>query len=466
MKSSKCHNHKVKGGRSSLLSHDVKVRGGNHCMNRGVAVHVLVRAGCGYLCLVQGLKKRFGESFVKKLQCRVLVSTMGDEPVTTEPSVIVVDEEVRSILEEVSLLAFFKNFKGHSDSITRQFLETWKEGRLCVDKVDFVVNAALIAEVSGLPNEGEIVHREKMNQVNQLTKFIRDKETLCWLDSGIARESLPKPWDRVAMVLMKYLTLEGKFRKLFGHHIAFLNAMRNKERINIPLFLFNSMEKSLISVKTGKGKSPLHQGLMKLIMEFVFSKNPSVAGPSKGFSKVSGTPITKAQLLLGPIQAASNADSGDSDSEAEGDSGSQEKLSGAKFPKDKGGRKRKTPTVLNASVAKCSRRSTRLQRKSMGTPSLLDVADSSEEEKIPVEPSSPGGKNCPQKSPTVALSGKEASPRNPLVNEDLKSHLRVLSSLGTSLTSTCACVNLLTLEIRNYLKEVLIILKEEKKEKA
>eukprot|EP01018_Ginkgo_biloba_P026147 Gb_40636 [translate_table: standard] len=166
MESSKCHNHKVRGGWSPLLPHDVKVRGGNHCMNRGVVVHVLVRAGCGFLCLVQGLKKWFGESSVKKLQCRVLVSTMGGDPVTTEPTVLVVDEEVRSILEEVGLLGFFKSFKGHSDSITRQFLETGKEGRVCVDKVDFVVNAALIAEVSGLPNEGEIIHREKVNQVN------------------------------------------------------------------------------------------------------------------------------------------------------------------------------------------------------------------------------------------------------------------------------------------------------------
>jgi len=68
---------------------------------------------------VKGLKKRFGESFVKKFQCKVLVSTMGGDPVTTEPMILVVDEEVRSILEETSLVDFFKSFKDHSDSITR-----------------------------------------------------------------------------------------------------------------------------------------------------------------------------------------------------------------------------------------------------------------------------------------------------------------------------------------------------------
>lgn len=69
----------------------------------------------------------------------------------------------------------------------------------------------LIAEVFGLPNKGEVIIRDKTNQVGQLTKFIRDDETFYWLHSSIARESLPKPWDRVAIQVMKYLTLEGKF---------------------------------------------------------------------------------------------------------------------------------------------------------------------------------------------------------------------------------------------------------------
>eukprot|EP01018_Ginkgo_biloba_P023702 Gb_11572 [translate_table: standard] len=140
---------------------------------------------------------------------------MGGEPVTTEPS----------------------------------FIESWKDGRVVVSGTEITVNEALIADVSGLPNEGEVVSRDEMNQVSQLTKFIKDDETFCWLDSGIARESLPKPWDRVAVQVMKYLTLEGKFRKLFGYHITILNSMRNKEKINIPLFLFKSLEKSMHAIK-------------------------------------------------------------------------------------------------------------------------------------------------------------------------------------------------------------------------
>eukprot|EP01018_Ginkgo_biloba_P036126 Gb_03678 [translate_table: standard] len=138
---------------------------------------------------------------------------MGGELVTTEPSVLIVDEDVQRILEETGILSFFKNFSGHSKSITNQFIESWKDGRVVVSGMDITVNEALIADVLGLPNEGEVVSRDKMNQV------------------------------------IKYLTLEGKFRKLFGYHIAILNSMRNKEKINIPLFLYKSLEKSMPVIK-------------------------------------------------------------------------------------------------------------------------------------------------------------------------------------------------------------------------
>eukprot|EP01018_Ginkgo_biloba_P031174 Gb_36132 [translate_table: standard] len=363
------------------------------------------------------------------------VLAMGGDPVTTEPALLVVDEEGRKILEEAGFLTFFNKFKGHSERVTRQFIDSWKEGRVMVDKSEFLVSASLIAEASGRPNE----------------------------DSGIARESLPKPWDRVAMVLMKYLTLEGKFRKLFGHHIAFLNCVRNREKVNIPLFLFNSLEKSVLAAKSGKGKPPLHQGLMKMLVDFVSNKSSPAAGPSKGgFTRVSGTPITKAQLLLGPILGASNLNSGGSTSEEDEDSDCQEKNNMEKTPIGKGGRKRKNPVqVFSSSLAKCSRRSSRLQWKLGGKPSLLDVAESSEEERVVEDPSPTGSKINPVKGPAANPVENVESPGGPfMVTEELKCHLRVLNSLGSSLSSTCACVNLLTIEVTNYLKEVLKIMKD------
>eukprot|EP01018_Ginkgo_biloba_P004688 Gb_19168 [translate_table: standard] len=106
----------------------------------------------------QGLWRSFfvkSSKWQKAWKLVKLVSTMGGDAVTTEPVVLVVDEEVRKIIEEAGLLAFFNNFKGNSEGVTRQFIDTWKEGRVIVDKSEFLVSAGLIAKVFDLPNEGE-----------------------------------------------------------------------------------------------------------------------------------------------------------------------------------------------------------------------------------------------------------------------------------------------------------------------
>eukprot|EP01018_Ginkgo_biloba_P023599 Gb_28164 [translate_table: standard] len=162
--------------------------------------------------------------------------------------------------------------------------------------------------------------------------------------TGIARESLPTPWDRVVIQGMKYLTLEGKFRKLFGYHIAILNSIRNSVKINVPLFLLKSLEKSIKTVKSSKGQRPLHQD------------------EKMGKEDVNQADSRKIRKDYEPLE---------------------------------------------------------------------EIKDSA---KIP--------------------------PNNQIVLKELKSHLKILNGLGGSLTGTCAYINLLTLEIANYLKEVVSRLKE------
>eukprot|EP01018_Ginkgo_biloba_P013061 Gb_00900 [translate_table: standard] len=60
------------------------------------------------------------------------------------------------------------------------------------------------------------------------------------------------------------------------------------------------MEKSVRAVKVGKGKAPLHQGIMKLLVDFKKYRRGVTVSPSKGgFSRLSKMPGSKAQLLLG-----------------------------------------------------------------------------------------------------------------------------------------------------------------------
>eukprot|EP01018_Ginkgo_biloba_P012216 Gb_25437 [translate_table: standard] len=212
---------------------------------------------------------------------------MGGDPLVTEPAVIKMDDEV--------------------------------------DGLAFTISEGLIAEVSGLPLDGEVISRENTNQIEQLTKFIREDETFCWLQSGIARESQLVPWDRVVVQIMKYLTLEGKFKKLFGYHIAILNSIRNSTKINLPVVLGET-------------------------------KNPSPSVTLRGLVRSSGTPVSRAQLLLGPLTAVPKSSVEPSVSEDEEDSLSEDcGTSGCK--KGCNQKRKPVPQTLAVNLAKCSRRS-------------------------------------------------------------------------------------------------------------
>eukprot|EP01018_Ginkgo_biloba_P031260 Gb_18254 [translate_table: standard] len=295
---------------------------------------------------------------------------MGGDPITTEPSVLKVDEEVRGILEGAGLLSFFRKFMGFNEEISHQVVESWSDGK------------------------GQVITREKTNQVGQLTKFIKDDETFCWLDSGIA--------------------------------------MENKEKVNIPLFLLKYLEKSVNSIKAGKGKAPLHQGLMKLLFDYEKEKRSAAAGPTRrGFSRLSWTPVSKAWLLLGPTPISPAPKFGEAVSDSEEDS--------------------------------CKRRSTRLQKKSTEKAKIVDFVDPSEEDHTvsEVDKNMKGG--C-----SFKMAGFEPLEKGPVKGPDgtqtliekLRCHLKLLNGLGSSLSNTCACINLLTLEITNYLKEVVKTLKD------
>eukprot|EP01018_Ginkgo_biloba_P011596 Gb_26400 [translate_table: standard] len=58
--------------------------------------------------------------------------SMGGDSVITESVVLSMEEDVQAILEDSGLLPFFKKFTGRSEAITKQFVETWKNGRVTI----------------------------------------------------------------------------------------------------------------------------------------------------------------------------------------------------------------------------------------------------------------------------------------------------------------------------------------------
>eukprot|EP01018_Ginkgo_biloba_P025299 Gb_32126 [translate_table: standard] len=170
--------------------------------------------------------------------------------------------------------------------------------------------------------------------------------------------------------------------------------------------------------------------------------------------------VSKAQLLLGPSPLSPTPKSTENMSNSKDHSVGQDgdaPLYGSKYG---GGKKRKTPPtqILNASLAKYSRRSTRLHKNSSDQTKIVDFVDSSKEYHTTNEIKKFGERGISfkvlepdpiEKGHAKGLDGTQT------LKEELQCHLKVLNGLGISLSTTCTCINILTLEITNYLKEVI-----------
>ena len=96
--------------------------------------------------------------------------------------------------------------------------------------------------------------------------FFANNEEPIHYRGGFQREKLSAPWDDICLVIMKYLTLEGKFGIYYYYHFPLLNHFRNRDFISISFFLLHYLEEMIRYVREKRSKGNnftiIHQGLI------------------------------------------------------------------------------------------------------------------------------------------------------------------------------------------------------------
>ena len=101
--------------------------------------------------------------------------------------------------------------------------------------------------------------------------FLEGKEPICYR-GGFMREKLSKPWNKVFLMLMKYLMLKGRYGVYYYYHFPLLNNFHHHDHIFIPFFLLHDLIDAVVNVKDKMRKGVkytiLHQGLMFHLYQF------------------------------------------------------------------------------------------------------------------------------------------------------------------------------------------------------
>ncbi|KAH9291794.1 hypothetical protein KI387_043015, partial [Taxus chinensis] len=203
--------------------------------------------------------------------------TMGGAPKQTEPTCDPrwkQDEVLWNLLKIGGVSNFIERISGYDTRISAKFARLWKDGSITFRGVSYAVNEELIALVTGLDMDGVKFSSKRIDRKVEEAKFVEEGDDLIFTTGGILVSSIPPPFDEIARMMVRYITLEGR-----GFKVCF------------PHFILKSLEASIIAVKHSVGSLPLHQGVILLLHQHFLLHSPrhSISTPVAG-SVPSGTP--------------------------------------------------------------------------------------------------------------------------------------------------------------------------------
>ena len=112
----------------------------------------------------------------------------------------------------------------------------------------------------------------KVSDEASLTSFFHGKEEPARHCGGFRREKLPEPWNDVFLIIMKYLTLKGRYGVFYYYQFPLLNHFHNRDLVCLPFFLMHALEEIVMDAreKSRKGENftILYQGLMFRLYQF------------------------------------------------------------------------------------------------------------------------------------------------------------------------------------------------------
>ena len=152
---------------------------------------------------------------------------MGGDLLHIEP--IVIDDNMRKpmvwyILKEDNFVSFMEALNGHHANFSMQFFNSWENRRVTINGILFLILEEVNALVMGLAMKGR-KWKKVMRVIDDasLQRFFVDGEEPIQHRGGFMWEKLPDPWNEVCLVLMKYLTLEGRYGVYYYYHFLLLN---------------------------------------------------------------------------------------------------------------------------------------------------------------------------------------------------------------------------------------------------
>jgi hypothetical protein len=161
---------------------------------------------------------------------------MGGQSVCREPTLLQVTDQAREILHCLGWTKYFNRLQGYDTNITLTFFQNLQGGVSMVRDIQILVTEEIIAEVTGLPNEG-IQWTGKYTTLKEVMEsFVEPREELDKKGKGLNPNALREPWRELEGVIQRYITCDGRYNVVRPCHLKLLAALKQRLVINLPFF--------------------------------------------------------------------------------------------------------------------------------------------------------------------------------------------------------------------------------------
>ena len=110
----------------------------------------------------------------------------------------------------------------------------------------------IIVEATRLDIEGINFYRDRKLSNRVVEEFVdsaKEHNRLVKIgNSYFSLGSISHPWRFFMFVVIKYLTLDGCFTKIYGHHFMLVNHFRYRVTLNLPLYLRKSLGDTILAI--------------------------------------------------------------------------------------------------------------------------------------------------------------------------------------------------------------------------
>ena len=143
------------------------------------------------------------------------------------------------LFQQAGWLEFFKRINGYNAEVSCKFAQCLKDDMVTFDTLKFRLTVELIAEATGVSNEGELWFK-KLPFTFDPQRYLLPNVTPDW-NKGILIQNFRKEWVEPIRILQSYITCEGRYAYVFKYHFRFLQHMVGQSKMNLPFFLFKSL---------------------------------------------------------------------------------------------------------------------------------------------------------------------------------------------------------------------------------